>query len=261
MAPPWGAPTVDLLSHATRPATGSRPGPDRGRAAGHREPPLGRPAPSRGELLHLGCRVSASSIPRVLRANGLQPAPRRAARSTTWRSFPRRQAAGTLACDFLTVDTVLLRRLDVLCFLQLHNRRVHLAGVTATPPAPGSPSKPATWPPRLMRRPPPSGSCSATVTASSPGPSTTSGCGRCQGHPHADQRQRRRRALGRHRTPGVPGPPPDRRPPAAASRPARLRRARQPSSSPPWPRPVGSRVVGVLRPGGPVSRSAATPPR
>jgi putative transposase len=59
-----------------------------------------------GELLHLGCRVSASSIPRVLRANGLQPAPRRAARSTTWRSFPRRQAAGIVACDFLTVDTV-----------------------------------------------------------------------------------------------------------------------------------------------------------
>jgi putative transposase len=29
----------------------------------------------RGELLQLGCRISASSIARVLRANGLQPAP------------------------------------------------------------------------------------------------------------------------------------------------------------------------------------------
>jgi hypothetical protein len=65
----------------------------------------------RGELLWLGCRVSASSIARVLRANGLQPAPRRTATSTTWRSFLRRQAAGIVACDFLTVDTVLLRRL------------------------------------------------------------------------------------------------------------------------------------------------------
>ena len=87
----------------------------------------------RGELLRLGCRVSASSIARVLRANGLQPAPCRAARSTTWRSFLRRQAAGIVACDFLTVDTVFLQRLYVLFFIQLHNRRVHLAGVTANP--------------------------------------------------------------------------------------------------------------------------------
>jgi putative transposase len=52
----------------------------------------------RGELLRLGCQVSASSIRRVLRAHGMDPAPRRA--PTTWRSFLRRQAAGILACDF-----------------------------------------------------------------------------------------------------------------------------------------------------------------
>jgi putative transposase len=84
-----------------------------------------------GELLHLGCQVSASSIARVLRANGLQPAPRPA--STTWRSVLRRQAAGIVACDFLTVDTVFRQRLYVLFFIQLHTRRVHLAGVTANP--------------------------------------------------------------------------------------------------------------------------------
>jgi putative transposase len=50
-----------------------------------------------------------------------------------WRSFLRRQAAGIVACDFLTVDTVFLQRLYVLFFIQLHNRRVHLAGVTANP--------------------------------------------------------------------------------------------------------------------------------
>ena len=53
--------------------------------------------------------------------------------STTWRSFLRRQAAGIVACDFLTVDTVFLHRLYVGFFIQLHNRRVHLAGVTANP--------------------------------------------------------------------------------------------------------------------------------
>ena len=63
----------------------------------------------RGELLCLGCQVSASSIRRVLRAHGIDPAPQRA--STTWRSFLHRQAAGILGCDFFTVDTVFLQRL------------------------------------------------------------------------------------------------------------------------------------------------------
>ena len=74
----------------------------------------------RGELLCLGFRVSASSIARVLRASGLQPAPRHT--STTWRSFLRRQASDILACDFLTVDTVFLQRLYVVFFIQLHTR-------------------------------------------------------------------------------------------------------------------------------------------
>jgi hypothetical protein len=61
-----------------------------------------------GELLGLGWRVSASSIRRVLPAHGLDPAPRRA--PTSWRAFLRQQAAGIVACDFFTLDTVLLRR-------------------------------------------------------------------------------------------------------------------------------------------------------
>jgi putative transposase len=84
-----------------------------------------------GELLRLGWRVPASSIRRVSRAHGLDPAPRRA--STSWRSFLRRQAAGILACDFLTVDTILLQRVYVLFVIELGSRRVHLAGVTAHP--------------------------------------------------------------------------------------------------------------------------------
>jgi putative transposase len=85
----------------------------------------------KGELLRLGVQLSATAIRTALRRHGLDPAPRRAA--TSWRAFLRRQAAGIVACDFLTVDTIWLQRLDVLFFIKHQTRRVHLAGVTANP--------------------------------------------------------------------------------------------------------------------------------
>jgi putative transposase len=85
----------------------------------------------KGQLQQLGVRVSATTIRTVLRRHGLDPAPRRVA--TTWRAFLRQQAAGIMACDFFIVDTVWLRRLYVLFFMELGSRRVYLAGVTAHP--------------------------------------------------------------------------------------------------------------------------------
>jgi putative transposase len=84
-----------------------------------------------GELLKLGLRVSSSTVRRILLANRLGPAPRRA--GPTWQQFLRQQAASVLACDFFTVETLTLRRFYVLFFLELGNRRVHLAGCTTNP--------------------------------------------------------------------------------------------------------------------------------
>ena len=62
----------------------------------------------------------------TLRRHGLDPAPRRMA--TSWPVFLRQQASGFVACDFFTVDTVWLRRLYVLFFIEQDTRRVQLTG-------------------------------------------------------------------------------------------------------------------------------------
>jgi len=49
------------------------------------------------------------------------------------REFLAAQAHGIIACDFLVVETVLLKRLHVLVFIEHGTRRLHVAGVTAHP--------------------------------------------------------------------------------------------------------------------------------
>jgi putative transposase len=70
----------------------------------------------------------------MLKRAGIEPAPRR--EGPSWAEFLRQQAAGIVECDFLTVDTVLFRRLFVLFFIELGTRRVHLAGITTNPDGP-----------------------------------------------------------------------------------------------------------------------------
>ena len=83
------------------------------------------------ELAKLGIAVAPSTVWEILRAAGIDPAPRRP--GPTWRQFLQAQAAGFLAVDFLHVDTVLLKRVYVLVFIEHGSRRMHLGGVTAHP--------------------------------------------------------------------------------------------------------------------------------
>lgn len=84
-----------------------------------------------GELATMGVSVAASTVWSVLKRHGIDPTPRRT--GPTWAEFIKAQASAMVACDFFHVDTILLRRLYVLVFIDLHSRVVHLAGITTNP--------------------------------------------------------------------------------------------------------------------------------
>jgi len=84
-----------------------------------------------GELAKMGIRLAPSSVWAILRRHGVDPTSGRTGPS--WAEFLRSQATSMLACDFFTVDTVLLHRLYVLFFVELDTRRDYLTGITASP--------------------------------------------------------------------------------------------------------------------------------
>jgi transposase InsO family protein len=84
-----------------------------------------------GELLKLGQRIAPSTVWEILTAAGIDPAPRRSGPS--WKQFLTAQARTVVATDFFHVDTVLLKRLYVLVFIEHGTRRMHCAGITAHP--------------------------------------------------------------------------------------------------------------------------------
>ena len=96
-----------------------------------RENPLWGHRRIHGELAKLGVTVAPSTVWEILHSAGIDPAPRRSGPGS--RQFLRAQAAGIVAVDFLHVDTVLLKRIYVLVFIEHGTRRMHLGGVTASP--------------------------------------------------------------------------------------------------------------------------------
>ncbi len=85
----------------------------------------------KGELRKLGIKVSATAIRMLLREHRVPPAPRRG--GPTWLQFIRAHAAAIIAIDFFTIESVFLRTLYVIVFLELGSRRLLYANCTANP--------------------------------------------------------------------------------------------------------------------------------
>jgi putative transposase len=85
----------------------------------------------KGECQKLGIAVAATTVKKVLRAAGLEPAPRRDGPS--WSEFLRAQASGIVACDFFSVETMFLHTLYVLFFIEVGTRRLHVTSSTRNP--------------------------------------------------------------------------------------------------------------------------------
>ena len=76
----------------------------------------------RGELIKLGHVVSATAIRVLLRRNRVGRAPLRS--GLTCKAFLRAQESAIVLSDFLSIDTVFLKRLYVLLYMELATRRV-----------------------------------------------------------------------------------------------------------------------------------------
>jgi transposase InsO family protein len=87
-----------------------------------------------GELDKLGCEISEPTVANILERHGIRPAPERRG-AVSWRQLMTHYKEQILACDFFTVDTLFLQTVYVLFFIELHTRRVYLAGCTRHPDA------------------------------------------------------------------------------------------------------------------------------
>jgi hypothetical protein len=86
-----------------------------------------------GELLKVGHRVSITAIRNLLRKRRVPGSPERSGLS--WKAFLKAQASAIVVTDFIEVDTVFLKRLYVLLYMELAARRVIWFGVTESPNA------------------------------------------------------------------------------------------------------------------------------
>jgi putative transposase len=88
-----------------------------------------------GALAPLGYTLSDQTVGNILKRHGIPPAPARQ-RTTTWSEFIRTHMDMLVATDFFTAEVWTscgLVTYDVLFFIHLASRRVHVAGITPHP--------------------------------------------------------------------------------------------------------------------------------
>lgn len=214
-----GRPAIDPQDQEPGPAPRSREpevglSPDPGRAP--RPPSLGH--------LHRHPPAAGGTLPVSPKGTDLGPVP----------ALAGLRGRGL---DFLTVETLLLKTYYVLFFIELKTRRVHLAGATTNPDSGwvtqqarnasgdlrelgGGASVPDPRPRHQVHR---------SVRRGVP-------LGGRRGHPDPDpgpKRERSRRAVGRHRSSGMPGLDPDTRATTSRTGLTRVRDALQRPPAPP----------------------------
>ncbi|MGY0063769.1 hypothetical protein ACWY4P_46080 [Streptomyces sp. LZ34] len=84
-----------------------------------------------GELLVLGVKVATSTVWKILKDAGIDPAPDR--NSSTWADFLRSQTDALLACDFFETVTLSGARMYVLAVIEHSSRRIRVLGRHRTP--------------------------------------------------------------------------------------------------------------------------------
>ncbi len=87
----------------------------------------------RGALMNLGLDLGRSTIARILKDNGIEPAPLRG-KTLPWRAFLKAHWDAIAAADFFSVEVLTvggLVRYLVLFVIELKTRRIHIAGITS----------------------------------------------------------------------------------------------------------------------------------
>ena len=88
-----------------------------------------------GALANVDYQISDTTVGNILRANGIEPAPRRK-RTTTWKTFLKAHWDSIASIDFTTVEVWTrygLTTFYVLFVMELKTRRIVIAGVTENP--------------------------------------------------------------------------------------------------------------------------------
>jgi hypothetical protein len=88
-----------------------------------------------GALANLGYQISDTTVGKILKDHGIEPAPERQSQ-TSWKTFLKAHWDVLAAVDFTTIEVwgkKGLVTLYLLFMMELATRRVHFAGATASP--------------------------------------------------------------------------------------------------------------------------------